>query len=632
MTDSRKEQVERLFDEALQTPPEARPQFLAAACDTDTTLRAEVESLLEAHQQAGEFLEHPLGRAPSPPEIGDQPSAAVDEETALSGRRVGVWRLTKRLAAGGMGDVYLASRADGQYQQQVAIKLIRHGVDTSPTLRKHIIRRFREERQHLANLVHPNIAALIDGGTTEDGLPYLVMEYIQGQPITDYCADRKLPLREKLELFKSVCLAVHHAHSKFVAHRDLKPSNILVVQSEEEGSRPIPKLLDFGIAKLLREEPEPEAMPRTKLGLRPMTPEYASPEQVSGQEITAATDVYSLGVVLYELVAGRRPYEVTQYDAQRIICDEPHPRPSQVCRNLSKEIDAIVMMALEKDPTRRYPSAAALAEDISRFLDGRPIMARNPTLAYVFSRFLRRQAYRVATAVLLVLAIAVTAALVISQNRQAAMRAREDALLNKASRLYAFAGGLNSEGQNYAAELALRAAVEIEREYPVVNQPAHATKLSLLGKVLIEQNKLDDAEAVLTAALDIWGERLGPENIRMAETQRLLGRCLLRQGRASEAEELLAASYPILERQYGLPGLPVKETLADLIAVCEALQQPERAAHWREQLRQADTPPATLPPGQEETTATGGEAEPTDAAADIAGTDAKNDPPQGSAE
>ncbi len=632
MTESRKERVERLFDEALQTPPEDRPRFLATACEEDATLRTELESLLEAHRQAGDFLEHPLGQAPSPPEGGDRPSSAVDEETALSGRRIGVWRLTKRLAAGGMGDVYLASRADGQYQQQVAIKLIRHGVDTSPTLRKHIIRRFREERQHLANLVHPNIAALIDGGTTEDGLPYLVMEYIQGQPITEYCESRNLALPERLELFKSVCLAVHHAHSKFVAHRDLKPSNILVVQSEEEGSRPIPKLLDFGIAKLLREEPEPDALPRTKLGLRPMTPEYASPEQVSGQEITAATDVYSLGVILYELVTGRRPYEVSQYNAQRVICEEPHPRPSQVRRNLSKEIDAIVMMALEKDPARRYPSAAALAEDISRFLEGRPIMARNPTLAYVFSRFLWRQAYRVATVVLLVLAIAVTAALVISQNRQAAMRAREDSLLNKASRLYAFAGGLNSEGQNYAAELALRAAVEIEREYPVVNQPAHATKLSLLGKVLIEQNKLDDAEAVLTAAMDIWQERVGPENIRMAETQRLLGRCLLRQGRAAEAEELLASSYPILERQYGSQGLPVRETLADLIAVCDALGQPERAAHWRAELHKADASAATSQFNQEETAATRAEDEPKNAAADTADKDAKNDPPREPAE
>lgn len=628
MSESRAERIERLFHEALQAPFDDRQTFIAGACREDPDLQIEIESLLEAHAKSGKFLEHPLGRDPISDENDEPDATTVDNDSALSGRRIGVWRLTKRLAAGGMGDVYLASRADGQYQQQVAIKLIRHGVDTSASLRKHIIRRFREERQHLANLLHPNIAALIDGGTTEDGLPYLVMEYIQGQPITEYCEDQRLTLNERLELFRSVCLAVHHAHSKFVAHRDLKPSNILVVQNPEPGSRPIPKLLDFGIAKLLKEEPEPDALPHTKLGLHPMTPEYASPEQVSGQEITAATDVYSLGVILYELVTGRRPYEVTQYDAKTVICERTHQRPSLLRRHLSHEIDAIIMMALEKDPARRYPSAAALAEDLSRFLAGKPIMARNPTLTYVFSRFILRQGYRVATIVLLVLAIAATTALVISQGRQAAMKAREESLLNKASRLYAIAGNLESIGEDYTAELSLRAAIEIEREYPVVTQPAHATKLTLLGKVLVEQRKLDDAEGVLRAALDIWSTRAATGIVRMAETQRLLGRCLLLQHRAAEAEPLLLAGYPTLLAQYGMQGKPVQETLKDLVGVYQNLQRPEEEAKYQDLLDNAQAPASA--PTSQPTTASRSSV--TSAMTGSADTDATTAPPPESAE
>lgn len=305
------QKVREVLDKAIGISDSERPAFLDGACSGNAELRAEVESLLRSHQQAGnEFLQKPAvdlqAAIPAP-----------FEAKARIGRRIGVYMILEQIGEGGMGEVYRAVRADGQYDKEVAIKLVRAGLD-----RASVLERFRHERQVLASLDHPNIARLFYGGTTEDGIPYLVMELIEGTPIDDYCDAHKLTVTERLRLFLQVCSAVQYAHQRLVIHRDIKPGNILVTR---EG---VPKLLDFGIAKIL----DADLGSQTTL-VNPMTPEYASPEQVRGEPITTATDVYSLGVVLYQLLTGRSPYPKdtrAPHEFARAICEYEPERPSTV--------------------------------------------------------------------------------------------------------------------------------------------------------------------------------------------------------------------------------------------------------------------------------------------------------------
>jgi len=305
MTPKRWGQVRGVFDQAASLPSAERTAYLDQACADDADLRREVESLLLSHHEAGtEFLNTPainLSR-PAPTRVG---------------RRIGAYNIVEEIGRGGMGEVYRAGRADGQYEKEVAIKLVRGGYNTAS-----VLERFRHERQILASLDHPNIARLLDGGTTDEGLPYLVMELIEGTPIDQYCDAQKLGVNERLRLFVQVCSAVQYAHQRLVIHRDIKPGNILVTK---EG---VPKLLDFGIAKIL----DPAASAATTVA-GPMTPEYASPEQIRGEPITTATDVYSLGVVLYQLLTGRSPYPKNTHvphEYARAICEIEPERPSTV--------------------------------------------------------------------------------------------------------------------------------------------------------------------------------------------------------------------------------------------------------------------------------------------------------------
>ena len=307
MTPERWQHIQTVLDQAIAIDPSARGPYLDQACANDPELRNEVESLLASHERAGSgFLARPAI---------DLRSTVSESNVARVGRRIGPYQILEEIGHGGMGEVYRAVRVDGHYDRQVAIKLVRVGLDT-PFLRE----RFRHERQILASLEHPNIAHLYDGGTTEDGIPYLVMELIEGTPIDVYCDQNDLDVTGRLQLFLQVCAAVQYAHQHLVIHRDIKPGNILVTA---EG---IPKLLDFGIAKIL----DPSAGAETTL-IHPMTPEYASPEQVRGEAITTATDVYSLGVVLYRLLTGRSPYPEgtrTPLELARVICEAEPMRPS----------------------------------------------------------------------------------------------------------------------------------------------------------------------------------------------------------------------------------------------------------------------------------------------------------------
>lgn len=389
-----------VFQAALTRPPEARAAFLDDACGGDAELRQEIQELLVSHGEAGGFLSRAAGL--------DSDARAEASERAAGAQRIGPYLILDTIAHGGMGTVYRAARDDDTFRKTVALKLIRGGHGS-----EFIERRFRQERQILARLQHPNIAAVFDGGTTDDGQPYLVMEHVEGRPVTEFCTAGGLGTRERLALFQTVCGAVQYAHQNLVIHRDLKPDNILVTR---EG---VPKLLDFGIAKLLAAGVDPEEAPTATL-LPMMTPEYASPEQVKGEAVTTASDVYSLGVLLYELLAGRRPYALrteSMPEIVRMVCETEPPLPSAAAgesvpapgattgrrtarSELRGDLDTIVMKALRKEPSRRYPSVQELSTDIRRHLEGLPVLARPDTLRYRASKFVARHTAGVTAATL----------------------------------------------------------------------------------------------------------------------------------------------------------------------------------------------------------------------------------------
>ncbi len=423
------DRIQALFADALAAGPDARATFLAEACP-DAALRQEVEELLDAHEADGPM--DVLGAAWAPAaDVLDVP-----EDAPLAGRRVGPYRLLRRLGRGGMGEVFLAERADGQFEREVALKLLRDGLDSDA-----FRRRFLQERQTLARLEHPGIARLLDGGLTDDGRPYFAMEAVQGERLDRYCDARRLDLRQRLTLFLQVCHAVHHAHQRLVVHRDLKPSNILVTPpgtgptvagdgasgagvSRGASGAPRVKLLDFGIARLL-EETETSTRTATRL----LTPEYAAPEQLAGGEISTATDIYGLGVMLYELLAGRRPWAVEAMAPGEIVeavCHAEPPRPSTaaatandaeavsaaratdpdaLARRLQGDLDTICLKALDADPARRYASAEALADDVERHLAGVPVRARPATAGYRASKFVTRHRAGVVAAAVALLAL-----------------------------------------------------------------------------------------------------------------------------------------------------------------------------------------------------------------------------------
>ncbi len=360
------QQIKDLFDQALDLAPADRVRFLDESCNGDAGLRAEVEKLLCLHDEANDFLE-------APPLINNSfPSSPAIQADAVIDRRIGAYRVIRELGRGGMGAVFLAHRADQAFEKQVAIKLVWPGLGSDE-----IIQRFQQERQILARLEHPNIARLLDGGVTDEGWHYLVMEYIAGVPITQYCPQQ--PLRERLQLFRAVCEAVQFAHQNLVIHRDLKPGNILVTA---DGT---PKLLDFGIAKLLEANDASLALTHTQL---PLTPEYASPEQLNNQAITTATDVYSLGVVLYEVLTGRKPCHFKApllHEIARVVTEVEPEKP-----NLDEDLENIVLMALHKEPSQRYASVEQMNADIGRYLDGKTVLAHKPTTGYRVGKFVRR--------------------------------------------------------------------------------------------------------------------------------------------------------------------------------------------------------------------------------------------------
>ena len=374
------ERTQKLFFEAVDLPPEEQARFLESIAAEDADLRAEVESLLAADRKKGQGVAEAVESAAALLFDPDALSAAGDSQD-LARQRLGPYRVVREIGRGGMGAVYLATRDDDQYRKQVAIKVVKRGMDTAE-----VLGRFRHERQILANLDHPFIARLLDAGTTPDGRPFFVMDYVKGVPVDVFCRQLSLRVKDRLLLFLRICEAVSHAHRNLVVHRDLKPGNIFVTA---DGT---PRLLDFGVAKLLSPDAERGTATATMLAFA-FTPEYASPEQVRGLSVTTAADVYALGAILYELLTGSRAQPmktITPLEIDRVVCENPVKKPSLVARGLDVDLDYIVLMAMRKEPDRRYPSVDALAEDIRRHLSGLPVMAREGSFRYHAGKFIRR--------------------------------------------------------------------------------------------------------------------------------------------------------------------------------------------------------------------------------------------------
>ena len=395
MTQESFARAKTIFLDALERPDAERKAFVSGSCGGDTELEREVATLLESESHSPGFLHGLL-----PESIRD--ASAPGEASAIPGTRVGPWTIVREIGHGGMGIVYLAERADHEYRGRVALKVVRRGMDTD-----FILQRFRSERQILASLSHPNIARLLDGGTTAEGRPYFAMEYIEGEDLIAWCRARRPALSERAALFQTVCAAVQYAHRNLVVHRDIKPSNILVTP---EG---VPKLLDFGLAKVLDARESGDTSYLTIAGISAFTPEYASPEQVRLQTITTASDIFSLGVVLYELLTDVHPFrrkDRSPADIARAVCETQPEPPSRAvieaevatgskrARLLGGDLDTIILMALRKEPERRYATAEKLSEDLQRHFDGRPVLARKDTLPYRAGKFVRRHRLGVAAA------------------------------------------------------------------------------------------------------------------------------------------------------------------------------------------------------------------------------------------
>jgi eukaryotic-like serine/threonine-protein kinase len=593
------ERIDALFNAAVGLDAAARAAMLDRECGADSGLRAEVENLLKAHDSSGTFIEGLIAHA----------AADLEPEPSRIGQTLGVYRLIGELGEGGMGAVYLAERADGQYNARVAVKLLRGGL-ASPELE----RRFLAERQILADVVHPNIARLLDGGTAPDGTPYLVMEYIDGQPLDVWC--EKLAVRDRVRLLMAVCAAVQHAHQSLVIHRDIKPTNILVTADGQ------PKLLDFGIAKLVASDAVETSL---TTAFRMMTPTYASPEQLRGDRVTTATDVYSLGVVLYQLLAGRLPFDLgglSFAEVERRVCEGEPPRPStrapaEARRALRGDLDNIVLKALRKEPVRRYGSAAELAEDLRRYLAREPVTARPDTVWYRAGKFVRRHAVGVSAAATIVILLAALAGTSILQARRlAAERDRAETGRLTAERVTGFLARLFTAadpnvarpdtlsvrqvldaGANrilaelrkepevratlavtmgevyrnlglYAPARALiDSALAIRRAVRPARDTAIATALYQKAELLYTEGEYDSTEVVHREALAIRRERLGPDHADIAASLNGLAAALDELGRFEESEKLYRDALAMDQRVHGQEHETVAVGMTNLAGV-----------------------------------------------------------------
>ncbi len=525
---SRWARVQQLFAAALEVPEAERRAYVTAHCENDADLALEVLSLLAADAESPDYLDEMAGG------LADfVRDADTERPDRLVGQTLDRYTIESRLASGGMGAVYLARRSDGTYRERVAVKVIRRGMDSDS-----VVARFRVERQILARLRHPNLANLLDGGVTDDGRPYLVMEYVEGRPIDQYCTEERLDAAARLQLMQTVCAAVQHAHNNLVVHRDLKPANILVTDTGEV------KLMDFGIAKLLADAdasgPVGEA-PDTLPGIQVLTPGYAAPEQITGDPITTATDVFGLGIVLYQLLTGTRPFgghESTADEIARATCEREPRRPEPGGRGeatglpahrLAGDLDNICLMALRREPERRYATPGHLSEDLGRHLAGEPVAARAPTLRYRTSKLIGR--YRRAFAALAACLVLVTALVSgytvrLAHERDRARRgeAKAEQVAAFLTDLFALADPEQSRGADITArEILTRGAERVRTD--LADQPAlQSAMLDVLGEVHASLGLYEEGRELLGRSLALKRGLHGDDHLESAATMAGLAR------------------------------------------------------------------------------------------------------------
>lgn len=583
MTPDRWAEVERRFAEALDLPPGERTEFVAAIAEA--TVRAEVAALLEAHDADPEFLEA------RPPWLPTVEGASAGEAPESVPEEIGGYRIERPLGRGGMGQVYLAVREAAGFRQTVALKVMRRGLDTDD-----LIRRFRAERQILAGLDHPNISRLLDVGAMEDGRPYFVMEYVEGRTLTDHARDNDLSIPERLRLFRTICGAVHHAHQALVVHRDLKPGNILV---SADG---VPKLLDFGIAKIL--DPDRAGIAATTLhGARLLTPEYSAPEQIRGEVITTATDVYALGVLLYELLADRHPLidgggEPTSRETiiRSVLHDVPAPPSARVGAarrgRLAGDLDTIVAKAMRKEPEERYASALSLAEDLDRHLEGLPVRARPATVGYRARRFVRRNRAAVAAGAVVFVLLAGFGAIMAYQaariQEEAALAAaeRDQAIEVRAFLLETFGttGADQTEGDSMTVRAMLDGrAATLEESYP--DPVLRAEMTGVLAEAYEKVGLFREAEPLARTALEAKEALHGPEHPNVAVARNVLGWILRQRGDLEAARAQLEESVRVGRAAFPGGDARLARALNDLGVVLEATGDYSGAADlYRESL------------------------------------------------
>ena len=530
----RLKRVQELFDKAVDLEPDARREFLYKAANGDDTLVTEVEALLRHDEESNDSLFV---------SVKDQASSAFADKPRRE--TIGKYRVVRELGQGGMGTVYLATRDDDEYRKEVAIKLVPAVVD-----RDELMRRFRAERQIMASLEHPNIARLLDGDTTRDGVPYVVMEYVRGQPIDAYCADKQLGIDEKLKLFLRVCDAVSHAHRNLVVHRDIKPGNILISEDGE------PKLLDFGIAKILDTDADPAL---TRSGMRLMTPEYASPEQARGGTVNTSSDVYSLGVLLHKLLTGALPYELDTREiggVEKVICEQPPTRPGAVNPAVDSELDDIVAMALRKEPERRYGTVAAFAGDIDRYQSNQPITARRDSVGYRASKFYRRNRASVIASAAAIIAFVT----IVSFNTPQLATERDiaNAEADKARRVSELLGNvMEASGPEVALGEAITATDLLDHgaeraRGELADEPELlAELLAVVANTYQSLDMFAESYSVANEALTLRRQALGPDEPRVADSLFDVGYANIYRGRMEEAEQAFEEALEIYEARYG---------------------------------------------------------------------------------
>jgi eukaryotic-like serine/threonine-protein kinase len=577
--------IDAIVKRARQLGPCERADFVRTACGQDLTLLSGVLTALGQEAQTRQFWDEPP----------DETLEPVEPSAGLEGQRLGPYRIERKLGTGGMGDVYLAERADDEYQQRVAIKLVRAGVYSAQ-----VHSRLRMERQILARLEHPNIARLLDGGRAPDGTPYLVMEYVDGEPIDSFCDRRRLDLQARIALVRTVCAAVHYAHQNLIVHRDLKPNNILITADG------VPKLLDFGIAKLLDTRQSLHTLAVTHMDYRVMTPAHASPEQIRGDVITTSSDIYVLGVLLYELLTGRRPFQLVGSritDMEKIICDQEPLPPSEMAaktvldtpdmandiaacrsttpyrleRELRGDIDNIILMSMRKDAARRYGSAAQLASDLERHATGQPVAATRDTWLYRTRKFVRRHAIGVSAAVLGIALLAAFAVITLIQAQRiarerdiaATQRTRAEQVSSFLVELFELSDPTKSRGNQVTARELLDIGAR-RVSAGLDDQPeTRATLLGTIGRVYGSLGLYNDAISLQREALESRRQLFGPSHPEVALAMAALGDALREQGHFAEAESNLTAALQMQRDTLGARALDSAPTLTSLGRLAE---------------------------------------------------------------